>query len=78
MSVPNTSSNGHTPLTGDEATMLDTDLELSALMEESVENRDLDTLLQAIAEKRSIERAFQASRWDTFNHRMHNEFGGDA
>lgn len=66
----------HTPLTGDERTMLATDAELSRVMAQALEDRDLETLTEAMAEKLSIERALDASRWETFNHRMSAEFGG--
>lgn len=66
----------HTPLTDAETAMLDTDARLSQVMSEALDERDLETLVHAMAEKLSIERAFQASRWDTFNTRMGREFGG--
>ena len=69
----------HTPLTDDERTLLDTDAELSRVMEQALADKDIETLTYAMAEKLSIERAFQSSRWDTFNHRMDREFfGGDT
>jgi len=68
----------HTPLTDDERTLLDTDAELSRVMEQALADKDIETLTYAMAEKLSIERAFQSSRWDTFNARMYDEFGGDA
>ena len=69
----------HTPLTDDERALLDTDAELSRVMEQALADKDIETLTYAIAEKLSIERAFQSSRWDTFNHRMEREFfGGDS
>lgn len=69
----------HTPLTDDERTLLDTDAELSRVMEQALVDKDIETLTYAMAEKLSIERAFQSSRWETFNHRMDREFfGGDA
>ena len=71
--VPN-----HTPLTDDERTLTDTDAELSRVMEQALIDKDIETLTSAMAEKLSIERAFQSSRWDTFNTRMNDEFGGDA
>lgn len=66
----------HTPLTDDERTMLATDAELSRVMEQALADRDMETLAEAMAEKLSIERALDASRWETFNHRMSAEFGG--
>ena len=69
----------HTPLTDDERTLLDTDAKLSRVMEQALVDKDIETLTYAMAEKLSIERAFQSSRWDTFNHRMDREFfGGDS
>ena len=69
----------HTPLTDDERALLDTDAELSRRMEQAIEDRDIDALAEFMSEKLSIERAFQSSRWDTFNHRMDREFfGGDS
>ena len=69
----------HTPLTDDERTLLDTDAELSRVMEQALVDKDIETLTYAMAEKLSIERAFQSSRWETFNHRMDREFfGGDS
>ena len=68
----------HTPLASQESEWLASDAELSAVMSEALAERDIDTLADAIAEKLSIERAFQASREDTFAWRMDSEFGGDA
>lgn len=68
----------HTPLTDEERVMDATDAELSQIMQEALDAKDFDTLKYAMAEKLSIERAFQSSRWDTFNRRMNREFfGGD-
>ena len=66
----------HTPLTDDERTLLDADAELSRVMEQALIDKDIETLTSAMAEKLSIERALQPSRCDTFNTRMHDEFGG--
>ena len=69
----------HTPLTDDERTLLDTDAELSRVMEQALVDKDIETLTYAMAEKLSIERALGESRWETFNHRMDREFfGGDS
>ena len=69
----------HTPESPEETVMLDADADLSRLMQEALDNKDFDTLVYAIAEKRSIERALGESRWETFNHRMDREFfGGDS
>lgn len=68
----------HTLPSDDERLMLDTDAELSRVMEQALADRDMETLSEAMAEKLSIERAFQSSRWETFNRRMDREFGGGA
>ena len=69
----------HSPLIEDESAMLDADARLSQVMQDALDNKDFGTLTEAIAEKRSIERALGESRWETFNHRMDREFfGGDS
>ena len=73
MSIPR-----HTPLADEEAQMLDTDIALTRGMEAAVEQRDIDLLADLMAEKLSIERAFQSSRSDTFTAHMAREFGGAA
>lgn len=68
----------HTPPTREETLMMDDDIHLSEVIEQAIRDRDMPMLTAAMAEKWSIERAFQESRWETFNHRMNREFfGGD-
>lgn len=66
----------HSPLTDDESAMLDADAQLSQIMQDAIQNKDLETLADAIGEKRSIERALGESRWETFNRHMDREFFG--
>lgn len=69
----------HTSLSDDESALLDSDAQLSALIEQALADRDFETVTQAMAQKCSIERALHPSRWVTFNQRMVDEFfGGDA
>lgn len=66
----------HTRPTRDERLMLASDAELSQMVLKALDDRDFDAIPEIIAEKRSIERALEPSRWETFNHRMDREFFG--
>ena len=57
---------------------MNSDAALSNLIEQAVQDRDFDLVVDAMAEKVDLERALDASRTDSWNTWFQQQVGGDA
>lgn len=55
-----------------------TDAALSAVIEKAIEDRDLDLIVDAMAEKMDLERALDVSRTESWNTWQSTHAGGAA
>lgn len=55
------------PATPRQSQILNSDIALSHMIEQAIEARDIDLLVDAMAEKRDLERALDASRTESWN-----------
>ena len=57
---------------------MNSDAALSNLIEQAVQDRDFDLVVDAMAEKVDLERALDSSRTDSWNTWFQQQAGGDA
>lgn len=68
----------HTPATPRQEHIMNSDQALSRLIEQAIQDKDIDLVADAMAEKMDLERALDISRTDSWNTWHNQQTGGEA